>query len=218
MRIAFFSAALLASSLASAAVAIDGWYASVFGGYTYVPDNVSNTFLGILRSHPSYNNGFNGGGRVGYQSMPLRYEGEITYIHATLDKFRINNLKQYGVDGESTGTFGMANVYYDFPEMVPCIASFVGVGLGYGYVTARLDSAGPLFLGVPVFQSRFKVTDDVWAFQGTAGFTYNFAENYALNLAYRYIETERAEDFNKGWQAHLATVGVIYRFDGANYK
>ncbi|KTD19003.1 outer membrane protein [Legionella jordanis] len=216
MRIAFFSAALMASSLASAAVAIDGWYASVFGGYSYVPDNVSNTTYGVLRAHPSYNSGWNGGGRVGFQSTPLRYEAEVTYINANLKKFKINTIRQFGVDGESTGTFAMANVYYDFPEMVPCIAPFLGVGLGYGYITARLNSTGPVYGAA--YPTRFKVDDNVWAFQGTAGFTYNFSENYAVNIAYRYIQTERADDFNKVWQAHLASVGAIYRFDGATYQ
>ncbi|KTC81474.1 outer membrane protein [Legionella brunensis] len=218
MRIAFFSAAMLASSLASAAVPIDGWYASVFGGYTYIPDNISNTTFGLLRAHPSYNSGWNGGGRIGYQSMPLRYEGEITYIDANLSKFKINDARQVGVDGETTGTFAMANVYYDFPEMVPCIAPFLGVGIGYGYVTARLNGDGPIGILGPALHTRFKITDNVFAYQGTGGFTYNFAENYAVNLAYRYIGTQRATEFNKVYQAHLASVGAIYRFDGASYK
>ncbi|CEK10194.1 outer membrane protein [Legionella hackeliae] len=224
MRIAFFSAAMLASSMVSAAIPIDGWYGSVFGGYTYIPDNVTNTTyysyypIGYLRAHPSYNGGWNGGGRIGYQSMPLRYEAEITYVYANLSGFKINNIHQLGVEGETTGTFGMANVYYDFPEMVPCIAPFLGVGIGYGYVTARLNSSGPLVLAGGPVATRFKIDDGVFAYQGTAGFTYNFAENYAVNLAYRYIGTERADEFGKVFQAHLASVGAIYRFDGASYK
>ncbi|ASQ46477.1 outer membrane protein [Legionella clemsonensis] len=224
MRIAFLSAAMLASSMASAAVPIDGWYASVFGGYTYIPDNLTNTTnysyysFPFLRAHPSYNGGWNGGGRIGYQSMPLRYEAEVTYVYANLSGFKINNINQRGVEGETTGTFAMANVYYDFPETVPCIAPFLGVGLGYGYVTARLNSSGPLILGGPAVATRFKVDDGVFAYQATGGFTYNFAENYAVNLAYRYIGTERADGFGKVFQAHLASVGAIYRFDGASYK
>ncbi|KTD21406.1 opacity protein-like surface antigen [Legionella lansingensis] len=224
MRIVFFSAALLASSLASAAVPINGWYASVFGGYAYVPDNVTNTTLIstppfiLLRAHPSYSNGWNGGGRIGYQSMPLRYEGEVTYIYANLHKFRINNVRQNGVDGRTTGTFAMANVYYDFPEMIPCLAPFLGVGLGYGYVTARLESQGPLFPGGPAVNTQFKADDSVFAFQGTAGFTYNFSERYAVNLAYRYMQTDQATDFNKPFKANLASAGAIFRFDGVSYK
>lgn len=224
MRIAFFSAVMLASSLVAAAPPIDGWYASVFGGYTYIPDNVSNTTAhtlfpyALLRAHPSYNNGWNAGGRVGYQSTPLRYEAEVTYLRANLNKFKINQARQLGVDGDTTGTFGMANVYYDFPEMVPCIAPFLGVGLGYGYVTARFNGRGPIGVLGPLVATRFKVDDSVFAYQATGGFTYNFAENYAVNIAYRYIGTERADQFNKVYQAHLASVGAIYRFDGASYK
>ncbi|MDI9817725.1 MULTISPECIES: outer membrane protein [unclassified Legionella] len=218
MRIAFFSAALFASGLASAAVPIDGWYASVFGGYTYLPDNLTNTTFGVLRAHPSYNNGYNAGGRIGFQSTPLRYEAEVTYVKANLNKFKINNARQLGVDGESTGTFAMANVYYDFPEMVPCISPFLGVGIGYGYVTARLNGRGPIGLSGPLIPTRFKVNDNVFSYQATAGITYNFAESYAVNLAYRYISTERADGFGKVFQANLASVGAVFRFDGASYK
>lgn len=213
MRIAFFSAALLASGLASAAVPIDGWYASVFGGYSYLPDNISNTrFVFFTRAHASYDNGYHAGGRVGYQSNPLRYEAEVTYISADLEGFRLNNIRQTGIDGESTATLAMANVYYDSPEIVPCVTAFLGAGLGYGYLTARLNGQGP------IFPTRFKATGSVFAYQGTGGFTYNFSENYAANIAYRYVGTERPNEFGKIFQAHLASVGVIYRFDGNNYK
>ncbi len=212
MKIVFFSAALLASSLATAAVPIDGWYASIFGGYAYLPDNVSNGNDGFNRTRPSYDSGYNGGGRLGFQSNPLRYELEVTYINANLKKFLINNISPLGVEGESTATLGMANVYFDFPEMVPCISPFLGVGLGYGYVTAQLNSRAAFL------RTNLKVSDSVFAYQATAGLTYNFAENYAVNLAYRYVGTERADELGKVFQANLATLGVVYRFDGYNYK
>lgn len=212
MRIAFFSAALLASGLAAAAVPVDGWYSGIFGGYSYIPDNISVNRFGIARNYASYNGGYHVGGRLGFQSNPLRYEGELTYIQADVSKFYVNDIRQSGVGEDTSAFLGMANVYYDFPEMVPCVSPFIGAGIGYGWVQARLKSTGPYF---PTY---FKGSDSAFAYQGTAGLTYNFAENYALNLAYRYVGTTRINELGKVFQANLGTVGVVYRFDEASYK
>lgn len=218
MRIAFFSAAVLASSLATAATPVDGWYSSVFGGYSYLPNNISNTHFGLSRTGASYTGGFNAGGRIGFQSNPLRYEAEFTYIQANVKHFQINRIIQKRVGKQVNASLGMANVYYDFPEMVPCISPFVGVGLGYGFVEAQLKSRGPFYTVGPYYNSYFKGSNSVFAYQATAGVTYNFAENYALNLAYRYVGTDRVHELGKVFQANLASVGVIYRFDQATYK
>ena len=62
------------------------------------------------------------------------------------------------------------------------------------------------------------MNDNVFSYQGTAGITYNFAEQYAVNIAYRYIATSKPEDFGRIFQAHLASAGVSYRFDCDTYK
>lgn len=212
MRLALLSAALLTTGISTAATPVDGWYSSVFGGYTYLPDNVSVTTFGVLRDGTSYRNGFNAGTRFGYKSNPLRYEGEYTYLHADLKHFSVNNIQQVGNDGSSSASLLMANIYYDFPEIVPAVEPFLGVGLGYAHVKAVLRSTGPLGI------TRFKGSDNVFAYQATAGLTYNFAENYAVNLAYRYAATERANPLGKVYQMHIASAGVVYRFDEGSYK
>ncbi len=212
MRLTLLSAALLASGVASAAAPIDGLYGEVFGGFTYIPDIVSNTTFGVLRDGTNYREGYNVGGRFGYKSNPLRYEAELTYLHADAKHFNVNNIPQVNVSGDATALMAMANIYYDFPEMVPCIAPFVGVGLGYAHVESRLFSEGPFGA------TAFKASDNVFAYQGTAGFTYNFNEFWAANLAYRYAATEQADNLGKVFQAHIANAGVVYRFDAGNYK
>ncbi|CAM2936488.1 outer membrane protein [Legionella worsleiensis] len=213
MRISLISAALLASSLASAATPVDGWYSSVFGGYTYLPGNINNySDLYIHRGQASYNNGYNVGGRIGYQSNPLRYEVEYTYLRGNLQKFDINYINQLDVSGYSSGNLLMANIYYDFPEMLPAISPYLGLGIGYAYLQASLASSGP------VTPSFFSISDSAFAYQGTLGITYNFAENYAVNLAYRYVATDTPASFGTNFQAHLASVGAVYRFDQVNYK
>ncbi|ARH00611.1 outer membrane protein [Legionella micdadei] len=243
MRIAFFSAMLLCSSLATAATPIDGLYGSLFGGYSYVPDNLDKLHDGIKFDHAVFDNGFNAGGRFGYQTNHWRYEGELTYIRTTVNSFRfglfsnllIDPIRVRDVSGQTNMVIGAANLYYDFPEMVPCIAPFLGAGIGYGWFNVNLHNdfshrrnllLNPNFLlnpGLfqnPLFQNRLHYSGSSGAFvyQGTAGLTYNFTENYALNLAYRYVGSSRISAYGKVLQGNLASVGVVYRFSEYNYK
>ena len=215
MRIAFFSATLLASGLAFAAVPIDGWYGSAFGGYSYVPDNISRTHLRTFFTHASYQNGFNAGGRFGFQSNPMRYEGEFTYIGADTKSFRAFRIRHYHTDGQLNSAFGMANVYYDFPEMVPCISPYLGIGIGYGWVQSKFTGRSTLF---PNYSHRFEGSGSTFAYQGTAGLTFNYTESWAFNLAYRYVGTTRVRALGKVFQADLGSIGVVYRFNEYNYK
>jgi len=213
MKKVLISATLLATHIASAATPINGWYGSVFGGYAYVPNNISNTQLGLTRSNASYQSGFDAGGSFGFKSNPMRYEGELTYIDAKIDHFLVNNINQTGTTGYTNAVLAMANIYYDFPEIVCAIQPFLGVGLGYAWVNGKLYSTGPAAGG-----TQFTGSNGLFAYQATAGLTYNFSESYALNLGYRYVATERADQLGKSFQAHLGNIGAIYRFDGARYK
>ncbi len=213
MRLAVTSVALLAMSVAQAATPIDGWYMGVFGGYAYLPNNINITQLGLTRSNANYNAGYDVGGSIGFKSNPMRYEGELTYINANLNTFRINTIPQTGVGGYSDDFLAMANVYYDFPNLLMDIQPFLGVGIGYDWVQARLNSTGPSN-GI----TQFTGSNSVFAYQGIAGLTYNFSESYALNLGYRYIATKHASNLGRIVQAQLANLGVVYRFDGRHYK
>ncbi|WP_133128202.1 outer membrane protein [Legionella nagasakiensis] len=212
MRIILVSTALLATHIAAAATPIDGLYTSVFGGYAYIPNNISKTEYGLTRTDASYQAGFDAGGSIGYKSNPMRYEGELTYLNANIKNFEINGIRQISPSGYSNAILAMANAYYDFPAIVAPIQPFLGLGLGYAWVNAKLNSAGPNGA------TRFTGSNSVFAYQATAGLTYNFAENYALNIGYRYVATEKADDLGKVFQAHLANVGIIYRFDESRYK
>ena len=213
MRITFFSAALLASAASFAATPIDGWYSSVFGGFTYMPDNISISTPGLFLDRAAYDSGYNAGGRVGFKSNPLRYEAEFTYINARLHDLNVNNISQLYVTGKTSASLAMANVYYDFPDMVPAIQPFLGVGLGYGWLQSTLESSGP---NASIWFNSG--TDSVFAWQATGGFTYNFAECFAIDIAYRYVGTGNSDNLGKVFQANLGTVGVTYRFNENGYK
>lgn len=205
-------AALLIAQIGHAATPIDGLYATVFGGYAYLPSNINNITNGIWRTDASYQSGFDAGGSFGYKSNPMRYEGEITYLTAALKDFRANQILQTYPSGYSNAVAAMMNAYYDFPPLVPCIEPYLGAGLGYAWVKAKLDSQGPFG------QTQFSESNAVFAYQATAGLTYNFAENYALTLGYRYLATQQADSLGRSFQAHLANIGVVYRFNEFFYK
>lgn len=212
MRITLLSAALLATGIASAATPVDGWYTSVFGGYTYIPSNINRFYYDRFYDGLGYQSGYNAGGRIGYQSNPIRYEAEYTYLTADIKHFHIDGRRQRHISGFSTANMLMANIYYDFPDMLPAISPYLGAGIGYSYLQVKLASH-------ELFESSyFNVTDNAFAYQGTAGLTYNFAENYAANIAYRYVSTSKVGNFGTVFQAHIANVGVVYRFDHGNYK
>lgn len=241
MRSLLFYSMMFISSFANAAVPIEGCYVSVFGGYSYLPGNVNKVTFGLFptflpnqippafegvnptiqdfyRNRPSYRNGYHGGGRFGFQNTPLRYELEISYVAASAGQFRINQIKQFGVEGESTGTFFFSNIYYDFPEYVITIAPFVSTGIGYGFVTAHLNSLRSVRLPGPLYHTHFRAHDSAFAYHGTAGISYNFAENYSLNLAYRYIGTSGNSHLGNSFQGHLASAGIVFRLDGDIYQ
>jgi opacity protein-like surface antigen len=212
MRTLLAATAVLVSQVTIAATPINGWYGSLFGGFAYLPNNVSKTVNGLTRTEPVYHLGYDAGGSFGYKSNPLRYEAELTYVRAGLDAFRVNGLAQTGVAGFSSATLAMANVYYDFPELIPCIQPFLGVGLGYGFLNAKLNSSGPNGA------TNFSGANSVFAYQPIAGLTYNFAEEFGLALSYRYVGTERSERLGSVFQAHLFNAAFVYRFDGNRYK
>lgn len=212
MKLAVFFSSMIFGTTLYAATPIDGWYSSFFGGYTYLPGNVNKTYYNLHRSNVSYQSGFDGGGNFGYKSNPMRYEGEISYLKANVRKFKINSVTQTSVSGYNQGAFALANIYYDFPRSNPILQPFLGIGMGYGWVQAKLDSKGPSGT------TAFTTNSSAFAYQGNVGITLNFAENYALGIGYRYITTLHIFDFGEVFQAHIANLSATYRFDGNNYK
>jgi len=212
MKIVIFFALMILNLSSFAAVPIDGWYTSLFGGFTYVPGNVDKTVNGFNRNHVLYDNGFDGGGSFGFKSNPMRYEGELTYLKVNTRQFQINHVTQTDISGYNQALLGLANVYYDFPGFTSLLQPYLGVGLGFGWVQTRLNSEWP------IGATSFTASNSAFAYQGAVGVTFNFAENYALNLGYRYASTLTLTQFGQRFQANMANVGAAYRFDGTHYK
>ena len=133
-------------------------------------------------------------------------------MKANVNHFDVNGIRQTPSSGYTNAALGLANVYYDFPGFTLSIQPFLGAGIGYAWIQNKLDSTGPFAV------TNFSNTNSVFAYQATGGLTYNFAENYALSLGYRYVGTTNISEMGQMFQAHMANVGAVYRFDGNNYK
>jgi opacity protein-like surface antigen len=203
---------LLAAPATHAATPIDGWYSNVFAGYAYVPDNINTTRGSTTYTNANYESEYNAGGSFGFKSNPMRYEGQVTYLNAALSHVYENSLKQTEISGHNNAFFGLVNVYYDFPDVIQTISPFLGLGLGYGWIDMKINNK--YLIDVPDFSDA----GSAFAYQGSVGLTFNFAENYALNIGYRYIGTNRVFAFDHIFQAHLANISAIYRYEEARYK
>jgi opacity protein-like surface antigen len=212
MKMFLIAASLLTSIAHAATPSMAGIPASSVVMLIYLATLIK-TNAGVTRSNSSYQSGFDAGGNLGFKSNPLRYEGELSYIKANINKFNINHIEQTDPSGYSNAVMGLANVYYDFLGFATAsIQPYLGAGIGYAFVQDKLSSTEPY--GV----NHFTGANSVFAYQATGGLTYNFAENYALNLGYRYLATTHVADLGQSFQAHIANIGAVYRFDGNNYK
>ena len=194
---------LALSGASIAATPVSGWYMAALGGVGYLPNNVS--ILGV--NGADYDTAYNAGGALGYKSGPIRYEAEVIYMRGDAKAFNLAAVAQTGVSGDSEATAAMANIYYDFDDMSESFSPFIGLGIGYAHLSTTLNATGPTAV------TTFKASDNVFAYQGTVGMTYNFSENAAFTLAYSYLGTDKADNMGKSFQAHLGTLGLLYRFD-----
>jgi opacity protein-like surface antigen len=211
-KLTLFACALLFCQSINAATPIDGWYSAAFGAFAYIPDNVNFPFVAPFHNNAHYHNGYAAGGRFGYKSGPMRYEGEVYYMKANSDRFFIGPILQTGVSGSSSALPVMANVYFDWDDLGHDLAPFIGGGIGYVHINTSLNSTGPAAI------TFYKGSNNKFAYQGTAGITYNFAENYSAGVSYRYFSSENAAQLGTRFQAHLGQFNVTYRFDEARYK
>jgi len=213
MKYLLYPTLLLSISFAHAATPVDGLYSTAFGGYSEMPNNLHKNVDGVVLSHANYTNGYNAGGSLGYQSNPMRYEAEVTYLQDKLQRFNINNIKQTTPNGYNQAVLGMANVYYNLPVWIEPLQPDIGIGIGYAWVSSSFSSTGP-----NVGTLHYKASNNVFAYQARAGLTYNFAEDYALGIGYRYIITNKVHSLGKSFQANLALGSITYRFDGIYYQ
>ncbi len=213
MRLAFLPliVTVLPATL-QAATPIDGWYSGLLVGYAYIPSNVNKVNNNIRYTDAAHQPGYLAGGNLGYKNNPMRYEAEVSYLNANVTHFSEQYIRQNNVGGYNNGVAGTANVYYDFPGILSSLEPYLGFGIGYAWLHEQLDNL------TPNAQTNFRIDSSAFVYQGLAGITYNFAENYNLSVGYRYLATPNLFNFGTKFQSHFALLGVAYRFDNARYK
>ncbi len=186
------------------------WYGAISAGGV-VEQQVVRSFAGSPVVKSDFDRGVAVSGAVGMREGRLRFEGELMWSGANVQK--IKNLSTItGGHGSVSSTSLMANLYLDFPGLTSSITPYVGGGVGYSRVR---------FAHVGVKNARFtNDSDGVFSFQAKAGIAYHFNERTDLTLQYRLFGTQTPEmrtaggvDFESdGLLNHHAEVGVLYRF------
>jgi outer membrane protein OmpA-like peptidoglycan-associated protein len=193
-----------------------GFYVGVEGGWSHMLDVSSSA--GNTAFTVSLDEGFAGGGVVGYSFGGFRLEGEVVDRQNDLDNFTatttFNNGNQRNFNGGASGDInilaGMVNVFYDF---LPLNALHPYIGAGVGGARVALDSVG--FNNVPV-TSQASIAA---AYQGIIGVSYFFNPNVSASLDYRYFGTAgenftnvAGHSFNLDTGSHNVLLGLQYHF------
>ncbi len=132
-----------------------------------------------------------GGLAVGYDffpksDLPLRAELEVLFRGNQKNTYDLDsplNLNGFEMKGTWNTTTLFANFYYDFhnsSDFTPYIGAGAGLAFNYAGYTASLN--GQSFASDEKYSTTF-------AWNVGAGCSYAFNENFALDVAYRYVST-----------------------------
>ena len=201
---------------ALSAVAADGFYVAASGGANLLADSdasepgATGTF--------EFDTGFALSGAVGYAQGPWRAELDITYRENDFDSATVTatifgtTITASGqLEGDASSLAFMATGYYDIDTGSP-VKPYLGLGIG----VARVDVNDLRLAGSAL--TPVNVDDTVFAFQITAGASFEMNQNLDLTLHYRYFRTADPEFGSGGvtteaeYRNHSVMAGVRYRF------
>ena len=203
-------ATIITSLNAFAAIPIDGLYLNGFGGAAFIPANINVTYNNSLVNQSSYNGGFTAGGALGFKSALWRYEAEVGYINAQFKKIAVDNVPFNLGNGYNQSVVALANLILDLPfKPTYMLQPYIGGGIGYAWVQNYFTTPTAF---------NFNTNNYSFAYQGIAGISFHFSENYSLNVDYRYVGTTHLDTTGSIFQANLVSAGVTYRYDGCEYK
>jgi OOP family OmpA-OmpF porin len=183
------------------------WYvgAKIGGNWIDRDTNVAkfapgSTVLGTTR----YDDGYMGALQFGYgfnNGFRLELEGADRYNG-------VSSISGFGQGRGAMRSYAlMANALYDIPVDFP-LKPYVGFGIGaatYAPDHIRADGMPPGYFG----GDRTNI-----AYQGIAGVAYNFDDNIALTLEYRYFvrPDEHPAGIRTDYQSQSALIGIRYSF------
>jgi opacity protein-like surface antigen len=172
-------------SLSSFAYSAPGFYAGGNVGIALLNDSDMSDSELPSNASISADNGFSTGGFIGYSFMNnFRIEGELVYQGNDLDEMELYDY-DFDMTGDISSVALFANAYYDFNNSSR-FTPFVGVGIGFANV--EVNDTGIIIAGV-----NYDLGDDddtVLAYHLDAGVSYGINERFALDVKYRYMETE----------------------------
>lgn len=195
-----------------------------------VPADISHAFVANAGDNMDFDMAFAGEITAGVKIGSVRAELEAAIRSASEDDYELFNgtvfeMRPISVPAEiETSTSVrhnsyMANVYYDFDlgnsSWTPYIGAGVGLGVYRQKATVDIDlpdqyetiAAG---MGIPVGEMEV-ANDTLYEFEWQVGIgtAYNFSEDWAMDIGYRFNSSNVADEFV---YAHEIKVGVRYTF------
>lgn len=195
-----------------------------------VPADISHAFVANAGDNMDFDMAFAGEITAGVKIGSVRAELEAAIRSASEDDYELFNgtvfeMGPLSVPAEiETSTSVrhnsyMANVYYDFDfgnsSWTPYIGAGVGLGVYRQKATVDIDLPdqfeGPAAgMGIPVGEMEV-ANDTLYEFEWQVGIgtAYNFSEDWAMDIGYRFNSSNVADEFV---YAHEIKVGVRYTF------
>ena len=191
------------------------WYVSVFGGWS-MADEIDGDFATGATTYEvelDLDDGFTAGIAVGaHINEWLRGEIELSgnWHDADGEVGTTADTTPTEVDGDVDAMFVLANLWLDLP-IGDVIRPYVGGGVGFGHLSVEVDTTGGTTL--------FDESDWGFAYQLGAGVAFDFAENIAFDIGYRFKAINNADievdsdfgtfdDFEADYQSHNIIAGI----------
>ena len=191
-----------------------------------VPADIEHAFVANAGDDMDFDMAFAGEFTAGVKYGNVRGELEVAIRSASEDDYEIFNDKLLNLVPTEIETSTsvqhnsyMANFYYDFAISGSKWTPYVGAGIGLGAyeqkATVEVDlpdqyKQAAQTMGIPV--GEMTVADDTlteFEWQVGLGATYNFNEDWALDIGYRFNSSTVEEEFV---YAHEIKVGARYMF------
>lgn len=200
-----------------------------------VPSTFGNAFIANAGSDMDFDMAFAGEITAGIKYGNVRGELEVAIRSASEDDYEIfnGNIIEMGpivipaaIETSTSVRHNsyMANFYYDFAISGSKWTPYVGAGVGLGTyvqkanvnidvdINEQIAGMIPPAILESIPSGKMKVADDTlteFEWQVGLGATYNFNENWALDIGYRFNSSTVEEEFV---YAHELKVGARYLF------
>lgn len=192
-----------------------GWYASVFGGGTFLQDyTVSNASFGGIVNTLETDPGFIVGGIVGAEFIQgWRGEIEVSYWEVDPNSWTNTGFVGSGLSGHVSAVNILANVWYDI-QFDSAFQPYLGGGIGLGVVDGKLTTSNGL-------GQQFDGTDTGLAFQLGGGLKFNASPMVDIDVGYRFrgildVDFDQGPGFDEPWGAddiyvHMIQGGIAFK-------